>query len=152
MHLLCDWIASGKTVTSFIRKYPQGPGVTTLREWLREYPIHASSYEHARRDGADFYAAQAVDIAHGSKDYTSPQAIAAARLRVETLKWMAAKLKPEAYAERNESHVSGVVSHVITDDDRARALAAYIARQAISEAQSLPEARKLIELKAKPSK
>ena len=68
-------------------------------------------------------------------------------MRSEVRRYAAAKLKPEKYADRSEVHSSGEVKHVITDDQRARALAAFIARQAIGAAQSLPEVRKLIEQK-----
>lgn len=140
---ICSRIRAGKTLTAILRKHPAGPSLDTVYRWLGESATFATAYERAKVDAADSFFYQAIDIADASRGDAA--AISAARLRVDTRKYAAAKLKPERYADRSEVAHTGNVQHVITDDQRARALAAFIARQAIGAAQSLPEVRKLID-------
>jgi hypothetical protein len=64
---------------------------------------------------------------------------------------VASKLKPKTYADRIETVTSGAltVTHTISDDDRARALATLLTRSAIQSAVSLPDAQRLIEATAR---
>ena len=142
---ICSRIREGKTLTAIIRQQPKGPSIDTVYRWLGGDASFAAAYERAKIDAADSYFFQAIDIADAATGDAA--AVSAARMRSEVRRYAAAKLKPEKYADRSEVHSSGEVKHVITDDQRARALAAFIARQAIGAAQSLPEVRKLIEQK-----
>lgn len=142
---ICSRIRAGGTLTAIIRKHPAGPSLDTVYRWLGESATFAAAYERAKIDAADVFFFQAIDIADAARGDAA--SVSAARMRVEARKYAAAKLRPDKYADRSEVHQSGEVKHVITDDQRARALAAFIARQAIGTGQSLPEVRKLIEAK-----
>src|SRR4249920_1277672 len=142
---ICSRIREGKTLTAILRAQPKGPSIDTVYRWLGGDATFAAAYERAKVDAAESLFFQGIEIEEAATGDAA--AISAARMRSEVRRYAAAKLKPEKYADRSEVHASGEVKHVITDDQRARALAAFIARQAIGAAQSLPEVRKLIEQK-----
>lgn len=142
---ICQRIREGKTLTAICRAHKQGPSLDTVYRWLGDSATFQVAYERAKIDAADSLFWQAIDIADSASG--DAPAISAARMRSDVRKYAAAKLRPERYAERAEVHATGEVKHVISDDQRARALAAFIARQAIGQAQSLPDVRRLIEQK-----
>lgn len=148
------WLQTGKSLMAFCREHPNGPPRGTILAWRHEDAIFSDAYDRARADGADALADEIIDIADEVKDASRDDSakVNAARLRVDARKWSASKLKPATYAERVEQglsvKVSGTVEHKITDDQRAQALAAFLARQAAANAASLPEAMKLIEASA----
>jgi hypothetical protein len=108
----------------------------------------AELYTCARTNAADTLAEETVDIADEVKDagHMDSARVNAARLRVDARKWVASKLKPKVYADRIETVTSGhlTVSHSITDEDRAKALASIMAREAIMTAPNLTVAQRMI--------
>lgn len=139
-------------MSQFCRDYPDGPQKTQWFDWLREDATFAENYSRAREAGADTLADDCIAIADEVKDagqFDSAR-VNAARLRVDARKWVASKLKPRVYADRVETVTSGslTVQHTISDDDRVRALATLLQRQAIATSMSLPDARRLIEAQA----
>lgn len=146
------WIAEGRSLVSFVKEYPQGPTLSTVYDWRSEpdvpgpngEPSFSSMYLRAREDGADSIADELLDIADGVKDAGRDDSakVNAARLRVDARKWSASKLKPRTYADRVEQSltVSGQVNVNHSDQDRALALAAFMQRHAIANADSLPDA------------
>jgi hypothetical protein len=109
----------------------------------------ADRYALARERSADTLAEDCVLIADEVKDagHMDSARVNAARLRVDARKWVASKLKPKVYADRIETVTSGhlTVSHSITDEDRAKALASFMAREAIKTAPNLIAAQRMIE-------
>jgi hypothetical protein len=149
---LCIWITEGGSLSSFTRNYPQGPQKAAWFKWFEEDATFAERYARARENGADTLAEETIAIADEVQDagqFDSAR-VNAARLRVDARKWVASKLKPKTYADRVETVTSGAltVTHTLTDDDRAKALATLFAREAIKAAGSLPEAQRLIEAQA----
>lgn len=149
---MCVALTDGGSMAQFCRDYPQGPDRSTWFDWLQQDATFAGRYAQAREAGADTLADDCIAIADEVKDagqFDSAR-VNAARLRVDARKWVASKLKPKTYADRVETVTSGsmTVQHVISDDDRARALATLLQRQAIAGSASLPDARRLIEAQA----
>ena len=89
-----------------------------------------------------------ISIADSVKDAGPADSakVNAARLRVDARKWVASKLKPKVYGDRVEAALTGAVTveHTITDDERAKALALILARQAIQSAPNMLEAQRLL--------
>ena len=146
---LCVHIQDGGSVTGFCRQYPQGPSKQQWYDWLREDAIFADEYIRAREISADTLADDCVAIADEVKDagHMDSARVNAARLRVDARKWVASKLKPKVYADRIETVTSGhlTVSHSVSDEDRAKALASIMAREAIKTAPNLVAAQRMIE-------
>lgn len=73
------------------------PSAATVWKWIDTIPGFATQYARARELQAEALADEIVDIADSATDIASS---AAARLRVDARKWVAAKLLPKRYGER----------------------------------------------------
>ena len=91
------------------------PCMTSVFKWLRERPEFAHQYAKAKEESADALVEEMLDIADdGTNDWMEQhsqegeavgykingEAVQRSRLRVETRKWIAAKLKPKKYSEK----------------------------------------------------
>ena len=97
---ICDEIAHGRSLQQIQRDSGMPPMRTVLR-WLEVNEDFRRQYALARDKQADHYAAEIVEIADTEKD---PQK---ARVRIDARKWVASKLKPKAYGDRVENHMTG---------------------------------------------
>ena len=64
--------------------------------WLRTDKIFAAQYAQAREEQADKWADELIELS----DSATPETANAVRLKVDTRKWIAAKLKPKVYGDR----------------------------------------------------
>lgn len=95
---ICTEIAQGKSLVAVLKAEGM-PDYSTVTRWL-DHPQHEAfrkMYARAREDQADYLADELVEIADTAKDRDSA---AAAKVRTDTRKWVAAKLKPRKYGER----------------------------------------------------
>jgi hypothetical protein len=104
------------------------PAMTTLFRWLREKDDFRQQYEKAKEESADALVEDMLDIADnqvsqpvlvegkpvmmGDKPVMvrDGPSVQHARLRVDTRKWAASKLKPKKYGEKLDVSHSGTVS------------------------------------------
>ncbi len=93
---LCSELAQGKSLRK-VCKSAKFPSVKTIFNWIRDYPEFLQQYEKAKEESSDFLVEEMLDIADQSDKKESPQR---SRLRVDTRKWAASKLKPKKYGER----------------------------------------------------
>lgn len=111
---ICAELASGKSLRT-VCKAEGMPSTVTVFAWLRKYPDFLSQYAKAKEEAADAWAEEILDIADdGSNDWmesnnpenpgwrANGEAIQRSRLRVDTRKWIASKLKPKRYGEKVE--------------------------------------------------
>src|SRR6478609_5777754 len=100
---ICERLAvHGESLTA-ICKTPGMPSYRAVMEWLEKYPAFAQKYARARDIQTDLIAEEILDIADdSSRDWvTDPDGnrivdhdhISRTRLRVDTRKWIAGKLK-----------------------------------------------------------
>ena len=66
---------------------------------------------HARELAADTFASQILEIV--AAPFEDANAINAARLRVDTMKWISSKLKPRSYADRVQAQLTGADGGVV---------------------------------------
>lgn len=102
-------VASGKSVRQ-ICKLDHMPARSAWIEWLTLDPDLAVRYASARAQGLDAIAEEIIEIADdGTGDAwidsdgverTNADVIARSRLRVESRKWLLAKLAPKQYGDR----------------------------------------------------
>lgn len=83
------------------------PATSTVCKWLGQYKEFAEQYARAREAQADTLADEILDIADdGSNDFMGEDekyngdAVQRSKLRVDARKWLAAKLQPKKYGER----------------------------------------------------
>lgn len=102
---ICDRMVDGESLVS-IAKWLE-VGYTTLRKWILADPERERMYIEAKQDRADTYAELIYEIASEdpglNKDgNTDTGAVQDKRVRIDALKWIAAKMKPHVYGERLE--------------------------------------------------
>ncbi len=106
---ICEELIEGKSLRTICK--PEGmPSASTICRWLTENAGFAEQYTRAREAQADTLADEILDIADdGSNDYMEDgengqkyngDAVARSRLRVDSRKWIAAKLKPKKYGDK----------------------------------------------------
>jgi hypothetical protein len=128
---ICSQIAHGKSLVS-ICKQEGFPSVETVYLWLRDESKKEflNTYTRAREDQADTLADEILDIADEATTTVKEHdgftevvfdntAVARNRLRVESRKWIAAKLKPKKYGDKVEvdNKHSGIVAVSLSETD-----------------------------------
>lgn len=97
---ICRLLSNGMTLLSICR-LPEMPEMTTVHRWLDSNPDFQSNYAHARKLQADAMAEQVIEEAMSSHDAPI------GRLRMDALKWFAAKMAPKRYGDKVEVEQTG---------------------------------------------
>jgi len=123
---LCEQIAAGGSVRAFTLE-PGRPHYCTIYKWLRENEEFANQYARAREDQADTYADSLAYIAETDED------VARARLKIDTMKWVASKLKPKKYGDFKAVELTGAAGGPVLIEetgelDQARRVALALGR------------------------
>jgi hypothetical protein len=105
---LCEWITNGKSLSAWCRQ--TGRTAFAVYGWMREQPDFARRYAQAHEDRTDTMADDIIEIADAVEGSDSVAAVSAAKLRIETRKWIASKLKPQKYGEKQLVETSGQVT------------------------------------------
>lgn len=118
---ICGRIASGQSVAT-ISKQSDMPASSTIYDWLAKYPEFAERYAKARENQADMFAEEILEIADtASNDWMESndpdnvgyklngEAIQRSKLRIDTRKWLAGKLRPKKYGDS--------INQKVTDGD-----------------------------------
>jgi hypothetical protein len=96
---ICGGIASGSSLNRLCSE-PGMPTVFTVYNWLRNNPTFFQQYQQARLDQADTLADEIMSISDDTAHATDPLQIQAARLRVDSRRWIASRLKPSKWGEK----------------------------------------------------
>lgn len=96
---LCEHIASGHSLRSWCREKEMGMAVTY--RWQREHPEFAEQYARAREDAADTLVDDLMEIAESEPD------VQRAKLKCDTRKWVASRMKPKSYGDKIQQQVTG---------------------------------------------
>lgn len=105
--MLCAWIAKGHSLRSWCQQ--QDIPQEVVYRWIRQRADLRERYAQAHEDRADSLADELLEIADQAAQFPSIEGVAAAKLRVETRKWIASKLKPTKYGDKQEvQHTGGV--------------------------------------------
>jgi len=122
--IICERLASGESLRSISRDSDM-PACSTMFKWMREHEQFSKQYVKAKEESADALVEDMLDIA--DNQVTQPLMIDGkpveingevvmvkdavgvnhARLRVDTRKWAASKLKPKKYGDKVQQEVSG---------------------------------------------
>lgn len=109
--MVCERLAEGESLRSICRDEAL-PASSSIFKWLGQHPEFAEQYTRAREEQAETLAAEIVGIADEDQTTTKSigedmtivvfdaTAVARNRLRVDARKWVAAKLKPKVYGDR----------------------------------------------------
>ncbi len=132
--LICSRLSEGESMRSVCRD-DEMPVLTTIFRWLRERPEFKQQYDIAKEESAESLADEMVDIADNEvstavlvdglplivdgKVVTTVDstAVAHAKLRIDTRKWAASKLKPKKYGDRITTEHTGTLSLTSLSDE-----------------------------------
>jgi len=113
---ICSHLVCGGSIASYCRQEDK-PTVKTIYNWLSTHDEFLQLYTRAREDQADTLADEMLDISDDSKDdtwvdkdgneRTDTEVVARSKLRIETRKWIASKLKPKKYGDKIEHSGTG---------------------------------------------
>lgn len=144
---ICDRLSIGQSLREICLS-KEMPGIVTVFRWIHSNEVFRKQYARAREAQADYLFDEIVQIADdGTNDWMTRNAgsddeteaanhehINRSRLRIDARKWVASKLAPKKYGEKltmdgdGEGGPIGIAVMEATDEMRARALAAFMAK------------------------
>ena len=144
---ICEHLAEGRSLRSFCA-LESTPNKATVMRWLRDHEEFRDQYARAREDQAECLADETIDIADdGTNDYVlrkrgdedievvNNDHITRSRLRIDTRKWFAGKVRPKKYGDKNVTEISGkdggpieTAAIDLTETERARRIAFLLTR------------------------
>lgn len=107
---ICDVTAStGSGLPTLCRKFPHWPTTSSIYLWLRKHSEFSDKYYQAKKDQVNVLVDEILEISdnsarddkvnsHGDTSCDS-EWVARSRLRIDTRKWLAAKLVPRLYGD-----------------------------------------------------
>lgn len=101
---ICEKIADGKSLRK-ICDADDMPNKATVFRWLASSKEFSDQYARARESQADSLFDDVLSIADqydNAQDKLDIEHIQRAKLRIDARKWMAGKLKPKVYGEKQE--------------------------------------------------
>lgn len=107
--IICVRLARGESLNSMCKDAGM-PHISTVYDWMVRHKVFAENYARARETQADTIFDECMDIAddarndfmtkmHGDK-VVDNEAVQRSRLRIDTRKWMAGKLRPKKYGDK----------------------------------------------------
>lgn len=115
---ICFRLANGESMRSVCRD-DATPAMTTVFRWLRENEEFQQQYAIATEERAEAFVEDMVDIAdnatndwmesngEGNEGYRlNGESIQRSRLRVDTRKWAASKMKPKKYGDKIQQEIT----------------------------------------------
>ncbi len=110
---ICEELSNGKSLRS-VCKDAKLPDARTVFRWLRTNEQFCQQYARAKQESADAMAEEIQDIsdraledAYAGSDNKAVNAVVNAhRMRIDTRKWLMAKMKPKKYGDKQEVDVT----------------------------------------------
>ena len=102
---MCAMVAEGQTIRQIAAHYKAGVG--SIIAWLTDTPEHAEQYARARDAASDLFETDIIEAAMSVTNETA----AADRVKIDALKWVAARRSPKRYSER----IQQTVDHTSSD-------------------------------------
>ena len=152
---ICGELSESSVSLNTICKRDGMPKYRTVMQWLERYPEFAQKCARARDLQADVLAEQTLEIADDTSGDTTVNAdgdtvvdhdhISRSRLRVDTRKWIAGKLKPKKYGDKllhTGADGEGPVQFAVTlnyaalDEDELMTLRRLLAKCSVQQSQA----------------
>jgi hypothetical protein len=105
---ICEWIQSGKSLNAYCKQH--GRQAHTVYGWMRESDLFRQNYSRAHEDRADTLVEDMLDIADDLANKSDMVAVMAGKLRIETRKWIAERMRPTKYGAKIEVKQTGRVT------------------------------------------
>lgn len=137
--LICERIAMGESLNK-ICKEDGMPCMVTIFRWFRIYPEFCNNYARAKEESAEFHADGIVDICDTDPQVVVDQSGVARvdagwvqwnKVRIDTRKWVASKLKPKKYGDYTRNEITGKDGGAVQVDVMAQILSEIGSRSAV---------------------
>jgi hypothetical protein len=99
---ICAWVQKGGSLQSYCEL--TGRGSDAVYRWLRARADFRAAYALAHEDRADTLVDEMLKIADAAEKATEIAEVQAARLRIDTRKWIAEKLRPKKWGQQEEQN------------------------------------------------
>ena len=124
---ICERLSIGESLRAICRDDGM-PGRTTVLRWLADNEVFRGQYAYACEVRQDDIFDELFDISDNSGEDVNRD-----RLRIDTRKWVLARMAPKKYGDKAAVELTGkdegpLEFRDVTDATRARALAAFIAK------------------------
>ena len=99
---ICGLMAEGMSLRK-ICALDGMPDKATVFRWLAKHPSFRDQYAQAQEDRTNAMAEELLEIADqydAESDNATPDHINRARLRIDTRKWLLAKMRPKKYGDK----------------------------------------------------
>ena len=93
---ICSEIERGKSLISILTKNDEMPSTQTFYKWIDEDVDKSKRYARATSQRAEFMFEEILDIS----DKSTPENVQVDKLRVDSRKWMLAKMQPTKYGDK----------------------------------------------------
>ena len=133
---ICSELADGKSMR-LVCASDDMPNKSTVFRWIRTIETFRNQYARAKEESADALTDEMLDIADDTaNDYTktdedgvklNPENIQRSRVRIDTRKWLASKLKPKKYGDKQYIETKDTTEEVSDEDLDAR-IAAFLSK------------------------
>lgn len=100
-HRICQQVAAGKSLRKVLRGKGM-PGMHKFYDFLEGQPERAEQYARARQRGMELHIDGIIDLA----DSATPENAHAVRIQVDTRKWIASKILPRVYGDRQQVDIN----------------------------------------------
>lgn len=98
MAAVCERIASGELVEAAAKA--EGTTAKSVRAWASEDEELGAIYARARESQAHALAEAIIPLSDAAAEKPTPEGVQAARLQVESRKWLASKVAPKSYGDK----------------------------------------------------
>lgn len=138
---ICQELASGKSLRT-VCAVEEMPNMSTIFLWIAKHDEFSKQYARATEERAEAYVEEIFEIADDARnDFMEDQYlkgktpgyqlngenIQRSKLRVDTRKWYASKVKPKKYGEKLDIKAESEITHKfedLSDDELERAIKA----------------------------
>ena len=124
MKTVCEMVAEGKTIRQIAAHFGVSGG--SILNWVESDPVHAEHYARARESAADMFEAEIIEAALA----VSPETAAADRVKIDAMKWVAARRAPKKYGERIQQDLTSSDGSMSPADHSAAIIAALARKHA----------------------
>lgn len=100
---ICEEIASGRSLNRICKTESWAPDKSTFYRWMYKHDSIRDKYARAKNACQEFAAEDILEIAYDA----TPETYNVARLKVDAHKWVASKLLPKRYGEKQQLEHTG---------------------------------------------
>lgn len=98
---ICNKVANGWTIRQIAHEYRVDPA--SIMNWVTIDEAATQQYARAREAAADLFESGIIEAAES----VTPETAAADRVKIDALKWVAARRAPKKYGERVQQEITG---------------------------------------------